>query len=47
VNVGTERLIAEEPHRLGLESRRPGDPVYLGIDPAQARLINSEQEEEP
>jgi iron(III) transport system ATP-binding protein len=41
VKVGEQRLVAEEPHRIGRESHRPGDTVHLGIDPAQVRLLNS------
>jgi len=41
VDVGGERLIVEESHRIGADSYRPGDSVHLGVDPAQVRLINS------
>ena len=39
VKVGEQDLIAEEPHRIGQESHRPGDGVHVGIDPAQVRLL--------
>jgi iron(III) transport system ATP-binding protein len=39
VEVGEHRLAAEEPHRIGRESHRPGDPVHVGIDPAQVRRL--------
>ncbi len=41
VKVGQTQLVAEEPHRVGADSYRPGETVHLGIDPAQVRLINS------
>jgi iron(III) transport system ATP-binding protein len=41
VKVGDAQLVAEEPHRIGHEAYRPGEPVHLGIDPAQWRLIDS------
>ena len=39
VNVRGQILVAEEPHRIGRESHRPGDAVHVGIDPAQVRLL--------
>jgi len=39
VEVGGQRLVAEEAHHLGRESHRPGDAVHLGIDAAQVRLL--------
>ncbi len=39
VKVGEQQLVAEEPHRIGRESHRPGDAVHVGIDPEQARLL--------
>jgi len=47
VTVGESRLIAEAPHRVGGESHRVGDVVYIGLDPAQARLLNSSVGGEP
>lgn len=39
VKVGEQHLVAEDPHRIGRESHRPGDAVHVGIDPAQVRLL--------
>jgi iron(III) transport system ATP-binding protein len=47
VKVGGEQLIAEEPHRIGAESYRPGDAVCLGVDPRQARLLHSPRGGQP
>ena len=47
VDVGGERLIVEESHRIGADSYRPGEAVHLGVDPAQVRLINSPAGGEP
>ncbi len=41
VKVGGEQLIAEEPHRIGRDSHRPGDAVQVGIDAAQVRLLGA------
>jgi iron(III) transport system ATP-binding protein len=41
VMLANGELVVEVPHRIGAGGHRPGEAVYLGIDPAQARLLNS------
>ena len=41
VKTAPGELVVEVPHSIGAGGHVPGDAVYLGIDPAQVRLINS------
>ena len=47
VRLSQGELVVEVPHRIGAGGYVPGDAVYLGIDSAQVRLINSPAGGEP
>jgi len=41
LRIGEAELVVEVAHRIGADGYRPGEAVYAGVDPQQARLLNS------
>lgn len=39
IEVNDRTIIADEPHYIGRPPHASGSPIYVGIDPAQVRLL--------